>query len=311
MSDQGKDISLILGSGGARGLAHIGAIEVLEERGYRIASIAGSSMGALVGGIHASGKLKEYRDWVVELERLDVVRLLDFTIGGNGVIKGDRIIEVLKDMIGDQKIEDLSMAYTAVATDLDRQREIWLSQGSLFDAIRASIAIPMLFTPVRLKGRTLVDGGLVNPIPVAPTLRDLTDLTVVVNVNASRPAGPPAAKSVMAAKESASAAGDIRSKIASFLHSLGISRNDDDSDDGAKDAPGIVELMSRSLDTMQHIIGRHRLAGYEPNIVVGVPRTSSFFYEFWRARELVEIGRRCATEALDGFEQAEAKAGRK
>lgn len=299
----GKTVSLVLGSGGARGLAHIGAIEVLERRGYEIASIAGSSMGALVGGIHASGKLDEYRDWVVELERMDVVKLLDFTFGGNGVIKGDRIIEVLKDMIGDCKIEDLPMAYTAVATDLDRQREIWLSQGSLFDAIRASIAIPMLFTPVRLKGRTLVDGGLVNPIPVAPTLRDITDLTVVVNVNASRPAGPPGGANKVLVDKTETTPDDIKSKISAFLQNLGINRDSETTEQ----APGLVELMSRSLDTMQHIIGRHRLAGYEPNIVIGVPRTSCFFYEFWRGRELIEIGRGCAEEALDDFEEAERK----
>jgi NTE family protein len=298
-----KTISLVLGSGGARGLAHIGVIEVLEERGYEIASIAGSSMGALVGGIHASGKLAEYRDWVVELERMDVLKLLDFSFGGNGVIKGDKIVDVLKQMIGDQKIEDLPIAYTAVATDLDRQREIWLSQGSLFEAIRASIAIPMLFTPFNLKGRTLVDGGLVNPIPVAPTLRDLTDLTVVVNVNASRPAGPPGPgdKPETSTKDKASEASAIRSKIAAFFQSLGIHRDHGDSEK----APGFVEMMSRSLDTMQHIIGRHRLAGYEPNIVIEVPRSSSFFYEFWRARDLIEVGRRCAGEALDAFEDAD------
>ncbi len=302
----GKTISLVLGSGGARGLAHIGAIEVLEARGYEIASIAGSSMGALVGGIHASGKLAQYRDWVVELERMDVLRLLDFTFGGNGMIKGDKIIEVLKAMIGDSKIEDLPMAYTAVATDLDRQREIWLSHGSLFDAIRASIAIPMVFTPVKLKGRLLVDGGLVNPIPVAPTLRDMTDLTVVVNVNASRasaPAGPAAGDKPVAE----GAGSDIRTKISAFLQNLGVNRDSEPT----TQAPGLVELMSRSLDTMQYIIGRHRLAGYEPHAVIDVPRSSSFFYEFWRARELIEIGRRCAEEALDEFEKSETGARRK
>jgi NTE family protein len=301
MSSTGKQISLVLGSGGARGLAHIGAIEELESRGYEIASIAGSSMGALVGGIHATGKLREYRDWVVELERMDVLRLLDFSFGGNGVIKGDRIIDVLKEMIGEQKIEDLPIAYTAVATDLDRQREIWLSQGPLFDAIRASIAIPMIFTPLRLKGRTLVDGGLVNPIPVAPTLRDLTDLTVVVNVNASRPAGPPAPVAEGAREEEEEEVEDspIKARLAAFLQGLGISR-----DSAPKESsPGLIDLMARSIDTMQHIIGRHRLAGYEPNVVISVPRSAGFFYEFWRARELIEIGRRSAREALEAFER--------
>jgi NTE family protein len=302
MTSSGKQISLVLGSGGARGLAHIGVIEELEARGYEIASIAGASMGALVGGIHATGKLGEYRDWVVELERMDVLRLLDFSFGGNGMIKGDKIIDVLKDMIGEQTIEDLPISFTAVATDLDRQREVWLSRGSLFNAIRASIAIPMIFTPISLKGRTLVDGGLVNPIPVAPTLRDLTDLTVVVNVNASRSGGPPGVVLEAAREEEEEEAepSAIKTRLAAFFEGLGIGRDKAPEEK----SPGFVDLMARSIDTMQHIIGRHRLAGYEPNILVEVPRSSGFFYEFWRARELIEIGRRCARAALDDFEKA-------
>ena len=165
----------MLGSGGARGYAHIGVIEELEANGFAIRSIAGSSMGALIGGIYAAGKLRVFTEWVRPLQRLDVLRLLDWTISGGGFIKGDRIIGVLKDLIGETNIEDLPIPYTAVAVDLDVQREVWFSRGPLFDAIRASIAIPTIFRPYHYEGRLLVDGGLLNPLPVSPTLRDLTD----------------------------------------------------------------------------------------------------------------------------------------
>ena len=178
-------ISLVLGSGGARGYAHIGVIEELIAQGFDIRSIAGSSMGALVGGIHAAGKLDAFRDWVLPMARYDVFKLLDITITGGGFIKGNRIINAMREQVGDVNIEDLPISYTAVAVDLDAHREVWFSRGSLFDAIRASIAIPTIFRPHRYQGRLLVDGGLLNPLPVSPTLRDHTVATIAVDVNAT------------------------------------------------------------------------------------------------------------------------------
>ena len=179
-----KSVSLVLGSGGARGLAHIGVINWLDENGYEINSISGSSMGALIGGIYAAGELQTYTDWVTKLEKMDVLRLLDFSFGEGGLIKGERIINVLRELIGNHKIEDLPCSFTAVASDLENQKEVWLNKGPLFDAIRASIAIPSIFTPVEYRGKRLVDGGLLNPIPIAPTLKDKTDMTIAVNLSA-------------------------------------------------------------------------------------------------------------------------------
>ena len=176
-------VSLVLGSGGARGYAHIGAIEELCVQGFDIRAISGCSMGALVGGIYAAGKLDDYRDWSRTLQRLDVLRLLDWTFSGGGFIKGDRVIEQIKSLIGEVRIEDLPISYTAVAVDLYAQREVWFSRGPLFEAIRASISIPTVFRPHRYEGRTLVDGGLLNPVPITPTLRDLTDCTLAIDVN--------------------------------------------------------------------------------------------------------------------------------
>jgi len=168
-SRNNKSVSLVLGSGGARGLAHIGIIEWLNDNGYDIQSISGSSMGALVGGIYAAGKLDNYRDWVQSLDKTDVVKFLDFSFSSTGLFKGDRIIDNLRKMVGNHLIEDLSIGFTAVATDLERQREVWFTRGPLFDAIRASIAVPTIFTPHKYKGRYLLDGGLLNPVPIAPT----------------------------------------------------------------------------------------------------------------------------------------------
>lgn len=183
MRARATTVSLVLGSGGARGLAHIGVIQCLIEQGYEVRSIAGSSIGALVGGIHAARKLEVYADWVSALERRQVLGLLDPTFGRNGLIKGDRIIGVLRELIGDCAIEDLPLSFTAVAADLETGEEVWLREGSLFDAIRASIATPLVFTPVQHGARTLFDGALVNPLPVSPTLDDATDLTIAVSLS--------------------------------------------------------------------------------------------------------------------------------
>jgi len=188
---QPTTVSLVLGIGGARGLAHIGVIQWLTENGYDIRSIAGSSMGALVGGIYAAGKLEVYAGWVSALERMQVLRLLDPAFGRSGLFKGERLMGVLRKLIGDFDIENLPISFTAVATDLESGEEVWLREGKLFDAIRASIATPLVFTPFRYGGRMLLDGGLVNPVPIAPTLNDTTELTVAVNLNGPIESRPP------------------------------------------------------------------------------------------------------------------------
>lgn len=283
---EASTVSLVLGAGGARGLAHIGVIEELLARGYRISSIAGASMGALVGGIHAAGRLDAYRDWVLRLERLDVLRLLDFTWSGAGMIRGERVIGALRELVGEHLIEALPIAYTAVAVDIDAEREVWLTRGPLFDAIRASIAIPGIFTPMVLHGRRLVDGGLLNPVPVAPTLRDFTDLTVVVNVNAV--GGQVSRLPVMSEDGGASGADRDGSRWWSRLRQRRRRRRQ-----------GTMELLARSLDLMMQSITRHRLAGHHPHLLIEVSREAASFYEFWRAGELIELGRRCARAALD------------
>jgi len=317
-------VSLVLGSGGARGYAHIGAIEELLAQGYEIRSVAGASMGALIGGVYAAGKLEPYRDWVRTMQRMDVLRLLDWTFRGGGLIKGDRIVDKLRELIGAANIEDLPIPYTAVAVDLLAQREVWFSRGSLFDAIRASIAIPTVFRPHRYEGRLLVDGGLLNPVPITPTLRDLTDCTIAVDLNAPAEtpesvsadtpidvthvepmsdgvpvvAGAPLAES----GEQPTALGYKR-KLTELLGGL-MEKREKKTDD-ANDT-GLLETFARSLDVVQATLTRFKLAAQPPDLLVSIPRNVAAFYEFHRADELIELGRARTREALRDF-----KPGRK
>jgi len=275
---KGKRIALVLGSGGARGLAHIGIIEHLESLGHEIVYISGCSMGALVGGIYAAGKLDDYTDWARKLEKRDMFSLLDFAFGWTGLFKGDRLMGVLKELVGEHRIEDLPIGFTAVATDLADQREIWLNKGSLFDAIRASIAIPTVFTPHVYLGRVLVDGGLLNPIPIAPALNQSADLIVAVNLNARSE--------------------NTRKRAADLGQSADEKDDEPDSDHDDPRIPGIIDVVTASLDLMQNTIARMKLASYTPDIVIDVPRDASLFYEFYRAEELIEVGRERARAAL-------------
>jgi len=312
-------VSLVLGSGGARGYAHIGAIEELLAQGYAISSIAGASMGALIGGVYAAGKLDAYRDWVRALQKLDVLRLLDWTFRGGGLIKGDRIVDKLRELVGEMNIEELPIAYTAVAVDLIAQREVWFSRGALFDAIRASIAIPTVFRPHRYEGRVLVDGGLLNPVPITPTLRDLTDCTIAVDLNApaespesisaDAPIDPARVESMSEGVPVVSDTAPIESgeqpsvlgykqKLTELLGGLLEKR-----ERKIEEFPdtGLLETFARSLDVVQATVTRFKLAAQPPDLLVSIPRNAAAFYEFHRADELIELGRARMRMALRDF----------
>lgn len=315
----GQRIALVLGAGGARGLAHVGVIEVLLERGFVIAAVAGCSMGSLVGGVYAAGRLREYRQWALSLQRSDVLRLLDVSFGLPGLIRGERLIGVLKELIGDHRIEDLAIGYTAVATDLDTQREVWLNRGPLWDAIRASIAIPMLFTPHHIDGRELVDGGLLDPVPIAATRLAHVDHVVAVDVN-----GPvswrPEALAATAAEVLAEAYHDgpevyapdepaeasLGDRVSTWWNGWR-ERAARPSVAGAGAQRGALDLLSRSLDTMHAHMTRLHLAQDPPDLLIQLPSSSCAIYEFWRAAELIERGRAAAEKALEKIaDQAES-----
>ncbi len=308
--------SLVLGSGGARGYAHIGAIEELHAQGFDIRSVAGASMGAVIGGVYAADKLDAYRDWVLSLQRFDVLRMLDLTFRGGGLLKGDRIIDKLKELIGDVDIEDLRLSYTAVAVDLLAQREVWFSRGSLFDAMRASIAIPAVFQPHYYRGRTLVDGGLLNPLPITPTLRDLTDCTIAVDVNAapekfptdtgqeispdSLLRGETEIETRQAHDDDADAGDGKRSYSQRFADFFAQFRGRSNEPDKPHE-PGMLETFALSLDAVQETMTRFKLAAQPPDLLISIPRNVCAFYEFHRAGELIEFGRTRTREALAHF----------
>lgn len=288
-----QTVSLVLGSGGARGLAHIGVIDVLEEQGFKIESISGSSMGALIGGIYATGELENYRNWVCALETFDMLRLLDVSFSGTAMFKGEKIINTLRDLIGASNIEDLPISFTAVATDLERGKELWFSKGPLFDAIRASIAFPTIFSAVDYHGRKLVDGGLTNPIPIAPTLHDYTDLTIAVSLSGKgeNPVEPPLQPEPLPNRNK------YHQMVVEFVDGLQKKHTDKRAD------AGFFEIISRSIDVMQNSIARFMLAAYSPDILIEIPKDCCNIYEFDRAAELIEIGRIQAEKSVKLFSQ--------
>ena len=287
MSAHTTTVSLALGGGGARGLAHIGAIQWLTENNYAIRSIAGSSMGALVGGIFATGKLDVYTEWVLALERMKVVRLFDLALGRTGLFKLERIMGILRHLIGDCAIEDLPIAFTAVATDLESGEEVWLREGKLFDAIRASIATPLVFTPSEYGSRTLLDGALVNPVPISATLRDTTDLTVAVNLS-----GTDELRSSRSVRTTTPKGGAYQERIRAFMASLRGARPPEVA------TRGMFDIALGSMEVMQKTIARLKLAQNAPDVMVEIPANACGFLEFWRARELIALGRERTAHAF-------------
>ena len=288
-----KKISLVLGSGGARGYAHIGVIEELLEHGYEIKSISGSSIGALIGALYACGKLDEFKEWVLALDLLDVARLVDFSFTGTGIIQGDKVFQVIEEMIGDVMIEDLPIPFTAVATALIKQKEVWIQKGRLVDAIRASIAIPTVFTPKKIGERYLIDGGVLNPLPIAPTVSDDTDMTIAVNLSSS------VTKDYKIhipkqEREKESGMQEIFFEMAQKAEQLFIREKK-----STFDEMSMFDIVGRTIDIMQNAIIECKMAGYSPDIIIGIPNEACGFYEFNRAYQMIELGRMITKEQLN------------
>ena len=293
MAQEPRTVSLVLGSGGARGHAHIGVIRALQEMGLEVRNISGCSMGSVIGGIYAADKLDTYTDWAFQLKRSDVVKLLDFSFSLRSIFKGERIFDVLKDLVGDRKIEDLDRRFTAVATSLDDEEEVWINSGSLFTAMRSSTAVPGVFSPVQLNGHTLVDGGLVNPLPIAPTLNDTTDLTIAVNL-AGIDEGYAPPDSVAEDNEEKNS---YREKIADFLGKL----RESDESGSAESNFDAADLLVKSIDIMQGAIARFKLAAYAPDKTIDIPRNACSFFEFHRAEEMADLGYEKARKVLENL----------
>jgi NTE family protein len=357
--------ALVLGSGGARGYAHIGVIEVLRERGFEVVAIAGTSMGALVGGVTAAGRLEAYTEWARSLSQREVWRLLDLSITApGGAIRAERIIHKVGEILDGATIESLPVPFTAVATDINARREVWFQRGPVEKAIRASIAIPGVITPAVINGRVLVDGGLINPVPIEPTAAADADLTIAVSLSGMRAAGatatPVKASSEQRPREewtsrlrrSAAEVLDserMRAITGRFTHARelpghldpaayapdGVHLTDAPEREGhaapeASEPPpvspaaaesadltidttqtptdallrvnadiGLVDLLNMSFETMSALISRYRMASNPPDVLITVPSNAVRTLDFHRAAEMIDLGRRLATEALD------------
>ena len=287
-----QTVSLVLGSGGARGYTHIGVVEEILKNSYEIKSISGSSMGALIGGLVACGKLEEYKRWVLELDIIDIARLLDFSLFSSGMIKGDKVFKKMGKIIGDIYIEDLPIKYTAVATDITKQKEMWIQKGKLLDAIRASIAIPTIFTPKKINNHYFIDGGVINPLPIAPTLSDDTDITIAVNLNAKTSKQ----YSINVPKKELDKENRLKElffDLKEKAQNLFEKESKDDLDDMS-----IFSVFGKTIDTMQNSILECKMAGYSPDIIIEIPYDACDFYEFNKAYEMIELGRVIAQEKL-------------
>ena len=329
-----KKVALALSSGGPRGFAYIGAIEVLQERGYRITSVAGSSAGALVGGIFAAGGLEPFKEWLYGLDPVQVVSLMDFAPSRNSLVKGDKVIRAIKERVPDVRIEDLPVPFAAVASDLFTGEEVVFREGPLFTAIRASISIPSMFRPVKWRGHTLVDGGLVNTFPLDLVERSEGDILVGFNVNRIDAEGITRYMKTRAAitetgellreratdrlKDTLAAEGALLDKVRKagraggrmIRERIDAGRLDRRLEAAAREknipldaADSYASVLQRSFGIMNHTIARLQADLYQPDILVNLPFDSYHgVYGYSHAEEIVEKGRALMSAALDSYE---------
>lgn len=291
-------VALVLGSGGARGYAHIGVIDELHDRGHDIVGISGSSMGALVGGLEAADKLDEYADWARSLTQRAVLRLLDPSITALGVLRAEKILDAVRDILGEVTIEELPIPFTAVSTDLIAGKSVWLQRGPVDAAIRASIAIPGVIAPHVLDGRLLADGGILDPLPMAPIAAVNADITMAVSLSGGDPSAYAAPE-----PEGPTPTTEWLTKV---MRRFSILTEPEDVATDTKAVPRLnsFDVMNRTIDIAQAALARHQLAAYPPDILVEIPRTAARSLEFHRAAEVIDVGRDAARQALDDYEKS-------
>ena len=283
-----KNVSLVISCGGAKGLVGIGVIEELERRGYNISSVAGTSIGSVILGIYASGNLKEYKKWMLSLGRLDVFRLMDFTLSTRGVIKGKKVFEEMKNFFPDTLIEDLPIPYSAVAADVNTFKEVSFEKGSLHQAIRCSISVPSLMTPVINGSQILVDGGVVNPLPLSTIQRTKNDILIAVNLNHFDPS--------------------FRKKISPFSLDYPIIKEmlNCFSSSGKKKAAGnMVTFLHKTAYIMMSQLSENSIQKYKPDVLINIPYNICGFFDYHETKKLIQIGVDKTIEALNNYENNE------
>lgn len=289
-----KDIALVLSGGGARGIAHIGVIQELEKRDYNITSIAGTSMGSIIGAFYAMGKLDVFTETLLTIDKRKTFQLLDFSLGTLGLVKGDKIIKFLKDIIPDENIEDFPIPYVALASNLRTKEEVRFEKGSVYEAIRASISIPSFFTPVEVADGLLIDGGVLNNLPLKHIQRNEGDHLFAVDVNADAPVITlPVTKEEN--KENVSV---YKQKLNAFNEQIAKLKPK-----GFSDAMKYFQLIEDTLNLMMEQKTKVHLAETPPDLLINVSRNTCTTFDFFKGQELIEIGRLIAIKALDSLER--------
>lgn len=284
-----QKIALVLGSGGARGTAHIGVIQELTRQGYEISSVSGSSMGALVGGVYALGKLDEFASWLCSLSKMDVFNLVDFTFSSTGIIKADKVFREIHKFVPDCEIEDLPIPFAVVATDFKHRKEVVITKGSLFDAIRASISIPLVITPLIKNDTLFLDGGVLNPVPVNRVHRHKGDLLTAVNLNAHHPFEQ-ATELNPDWHELDKSNSNMLSGFQKKLHSVGQSQK--------QDSPGYFHLINETSAMMLSHILNLTFQMNPPDLLIEISKEACGTFDFYKATDMIKLGKLKTIEAL-------------
>jgi NTE family protein len=306
----GPSIGLVLGSGAARGFAHIGVMRALQAHGIKPDIIVGTSMGALVGGCYATNQLDTLESWALSLTRRRVIGYLDVKIGGSGIISGDRLANRLEESVGTAMIEDLPIRFAAIATEIGTGHEVWLTRGSLALAVRASYALPGIFPPVRLGGRWLVDGALVNPVPVSAARALGARVVIAVNMDADR-----FGRGATIASHGADPADDHavappaepRNGFARLRGLFGAERALKRQIIAGETRPSFSSVMIESFNIMQDRLTRMRLAGDPPDVHITPHIGHIGWLEFHRAAESIAVGRAATEKAIDSITESIAE----
>ena len=275
-----KKTALVISSGGARGLAAIGVIEEMERQGYEISSIAGCSIGSLIGGMYASGNLNKFKSWILKLDKKDVFKLMDFTFSTRGILKGKKVFEELKKIIGDVNIEDLRIPFSAVAVNLNNHKEVVFRSGNLLEAIRASSSIPSIVTPIKKENQMLVDGGILNPLPLSIVEKKENDLLVGIDVNAFE---------AKKEKPSPNYYVDYDKYIRAISQYLPLNL-EEYTKPSSSNVGSYFDITSRTFQIMQDKIIADSIDINKPDLVIKIPRNSCSMFDFFKASELIELG---------------------
>ncbi|NJN25563.1 MAG: phospholipase [Cyclobacteriaceae bacterium] len=295
-----RSVALVLSSGGARGYAHIGVIEALESHGFSISSVTGCSMGAVVGGLYAAGALDKLKAWACGLERTDVFKLYDFGFSSQGLIRGERVFKQLESNIPDCNIENLKIPFKALATDLNAQEEMVFDHGSLYRALRASSSIPAVVMPAEFEGLELLDGGILNPLPLNHVEKKEGDIVIAVDVNARIPYEcPPKSVEEMADDK----------KYTQLLDNLARKwfKKENLPTRNTRKKLGFFDLMMKTIDMMQDKITDNMIVSHPPDIVVQISRACCSTFDYYKAAQIIEEGRLATERALEKYQtQADA-----